>query len=184
MFCSTLTAIDPTWNLSIHTLSSSSIGNSISCFRSLLYLFPHNVSSSVLFDVPSPPSFPSSSCWLYSLLNENYFISFTIDAPTLSSNAIPQQSPIHLRFLSFLQHNQTLRLHIHNAIIDPSFPIPELTLTSEDNLCDGWFGITFHDSLHTTHICSPHLSDIFHLYHLPSLIPVYPSFRSFVFACT
>ena len=48
-FYSLLTAIDPAWHLSIHILFSSSVGDSISCFCSLLYLSPNNVSSSVPF---------------------------------------------------------------------------------------------------------------------------------------
>ena len=136
-FCLIFNAIDPAWNLSIYTLPFSSAGDNIGCFRSLLYFPPHNVSSSATFHVLSPPSFSSSSYWLSSPFNINTFILFTIDDPTLSSNTIPQQSPIHLRFISFLQHNQTLPLRVHNAIIDPSFPSPELTLTFEDDIFDG-----------------------------------------------
>ena len=58
--CLILTATDTAWNVSIHTLSYSSAGDSISCFRSLLYLSPHNVLSSASFNVSSPLSYPSS----------------------------------------------------------------------------------------------------------------------------
>ena len=63
-------------------------------------------------------------------------------------------------------------------IIDPPFLIPEPTLTSEDNIFDGWCGVNFQDSLHTTHVRSPHSSDILHLYHLLSFISLYSSFLS------
>ena len=141
----------------------------------MLYLSPHNLSSSSPFDVPSPESFSSSSCWLSSIFYKNAFSLFTIDDSTLLSNAIPQQNPIHPRFLSFLQHDQTLHFHVHNTIIDPfihCFPFPNQRLLPNVIYFMGG------SSLHTTHVCSPHLSEIFHLYHLISLIPLYPSFIS------
>ena len=110
--------------------------------------------------------------------NTNTFSLFTSDDTTLSPNAIPQQSTIHSNFISFLQNDHKLRLHVYNEIIDPSFPIPDPTVTSEDNVFDGWFGIKFQDYLHTTHVRSPHPSEILHLYHLPLLNPLYPSFLS------
>ena len=42
----------------------------------------------------------------------------------------------------------------------------------------GWFGTKFQNALHTTHVHSPHPSEILHLYHLPSIIPLYPPFLS------
>ena len=55
-------------------------------------------------------------------------------------------------FSPFSSMIHKLRFHIHNSIIDPSFLIPEPTLTSEDNIFVGWFGIKFQISLHTTDI--------------------------------
>lgn len=89
----------------------------------------------------------------------------TIDDATFSPNIIPQHSLIRPRFISVIQHDQILRIHMHNAIVDQLFPVPEPTLTSKDNIFDGWFGIVFKDSLHTTHVRSPHPSEILSLYH-------------------
>ena len=65
-----------------------------------------------------------------------------------------------------------MRLSIHR------FPLPNQRLLSKIIFLMGWFGIKFQNSLHTTHVHSPRPSEILHLYHLPSIIPLYPSFLS------
>ena len=49
------------WLLFIHTLSFISVGASISCFRSLLYISPHKLPLELPFQVFPTPSFPSTS---------------------------------------------------------------------------------------------------------------------------
>ena len=49
---SRLVSISPDWHISIHILSSSSVGDNISCFRSLLYFSPHLLPSPLSFSVP------------------------------------------------------------------------------------------------------------------------------------
>ena len=51
--------IYPTWFLSIHTLSPSTVGTNVSCFHSLLYLSPHLLSPDPPFRVSPTQSFPS-----------------------------------------------------------------------------------------------------------------------------
>ena len=97
---------------------------------------------------------------------------FTIDNPITSHNTISQHSPLHTCFISFVQHDTTLLLDINNAIVDPTFPVPELPLISDNNIFDGWFGMTFPDSHHTTHVRSPHPFEILQLYSLQSLTPL------------
>ena len=57
----------------------------------------------------------------------------------------------------------TLRLDIHNVVVDPTFPVPEPSLIPDNNIFDGWYGITFADSHHTTHVRSPRPSEILQL---------------------
>ena len=49
-------------------LSSSSVGDNISCFCSLLYFSLHDLSSPLPFRTSPPVSIPSFSCWLSSFL--------------------------------------------------------------------------------------------------------------------
>ena len=143
MFCSILPAIDSDWNYSIHTLSSSSISDSISCFRSLLYLFPHNVSSSIPFDVPSPRSFPSSSCWLYSLLNN--FFSFNLPLTPQPYHLILYHSKVlfiyvFYPFSSIIKHFAfiyIMRLLIHR------FPFPNQHLLQKITFVMGGSALNF-----------------------------------------
>ena len=53
------------------------------------------------------------------------------------------------------------------------FTTPKPSFHYDSSIFDGWFGIPFQDSLHTTHIRAPHLSEILTLYNLSSLIPLY-----------
>ena len=103
---------------------------------------------------------------------------FTIDKPITPSNTISQHSPLHTRFISLVQHDKTLLLDITNAIVDPTFPVPEPPLISDNNIFDGWFDITYTDSYHNTHVRSPQPSEILHLYGLQPLTPLYPSLIS------
>ena len=88
------------------------------------------------------------------------FSLFTIDNTITSLNTISQHSPLHTRFISFVQHDTTLLLDINNAIVDPKFTLPEPPLISDNNIFDGWFDIIFPDSHHTIHIRSPHPFEI------------------------
>ena len=175
---SRLVFIAPTWHISIHPLSSSSVGGHISCFRSLLYLSPHPLPSPLPFSVSPTVSIASSSCWLSPLFNTDNFSFFTIDTPITPPNTIFQHSPFHTRFISFVQHDKTFLLDITNAIVEPTFPVPEPPVISDNNVFVGWFGITYLDSHHTTHVRSPCPSEMLHLYSLQTLTPLYSSLLS------
>ena len=132
------------------------MSDNISCFCSPLYFSQHNFPSPLPFSVTSPVPLPSSSCWLSPLYNTDAISLFTIDNPILSHNTISQHTTLHTRFISSIQHNTTLSLDINNAIVDPTFTVPEPLLISDNNIFDGWFSITFPGSHHTTHVRSPH----------------------------
>ena len=123
-------------------------------------------------------SISSSSCWLSPLFNTDAISLFTIDNPITSHNTTSQHNPLHTRFISFVQHDTTLLLDINNAIVDPTFPVPEPPLISDNNIFDGWFGITYPDYRHTTHVRSPHPSEISQLYSLQTFTPLYSSLLS------
>ena len=57
-------------------------------------------------------------------------------------------------------------------------PVPELSVTCTCRLFNGWFGVSFHDSLLQTHIRAINSSEILTLYNLSSITPLYPSFIS------
>ena len=57
-----------TWLLYIYTLSFSSVGSSISCFRSPFYVYLYNLPSDSSLQISSNPSFSSTSTWLSPLL--------------------------------------------------------------------------------------------------------------------
>ena len=175
---SRLVSIAPVWKISIHTLSSSSVGDNISYFRSLLYFSPHNLPSPLPFSVSPIVLVPSFFCWLSHLLYTDAFRLFTIDKPITVPNTISQHNPLHTRFISFVQHDKTLLLDINNTIVDSTYPVPEPPLISDYIIFDGWFGITYPDSHHTTYVCSPYTSESLQLYSLQTLSPLYSSLLS------
>ena len=92
--------IAPAWKISIHTLSSSSVGDNISCFRSLLYFSPHNLPLPLSFSVTSPVSILSSSCCLYPLFNMDAFSLLTIDNTITSPDTVSQYSSLRIHVSS------------------------------------------------------------------------------------
>ena len=105
-------------------------------------------------------------------------VCFQVIKPITPSNTISQHSPLHTRFISFVQHDNTLLLDITNTIVDLTFPVPKPPLISDNNVFDAWFGIIYPDSHHTTHVRFPHPSEIFHLYSLQTLTLLYSSLLS------
>ena len=61
---------------------------------------------------------------------------------------------IRPRFNYFVQHDDNLFLTINSASVDQSFLVYESFINYDLNICDGWFGIPFTDSLCATHIRS------------------------------
>ena len=77
LFHSWIQDLCPTWFFSIHSLSSSSVGANVSCFRSLIYFSPHPLKLDSSFHVSTTESFPSPSSWLSPLFNTSSFSVFT-----------------------------------------------------------------------------------------------------------
>ena len=63
---------------------------------------------------------------------------------------------------------------VNNAIIYLLFPVPEPSLLYKSRIFEGYFGIPFQDSLHTTYTCTLHPSKILPLYNLCPLVLLYP----------
>ena len=177
-FHSQIQRVYPTWFLSIHTLSSSSVSTYISCFRSHLYLSAHKFPSNSPFHVFSTLSFPTVFTWLSSLFNTIPFSLFTYTAIPSSSPMGSHRDLFCPQFSSFVHNDKNLVIAVKNFIINPMFPALEPSLHSGASIFDGWFDIPFQDSLHTTHIRAPHSSKILTLYNLHSLVPLYPSLLS------
>ena len=49
------------WHLSLHNFVSNKCGDSVSCYRSCLYLSPHQLLTLSLFSPSSPSEFPNTS---------------------------------------------------------------------------------------------------------------------------
>ena len=134
----------PTWHISTHTLSSSSFGNKLSCYRSLIHGSSRHLLSNSSFDPDSAPEFPDATPWLSPIFNSLPFSLFTVDklspSPTSQSSSIPFYHPF---LQSFITHNEPLDLQVDTSIINPHHSIPEPQLLSSDNYFNGWFGIPF-----------------------------------------
>ena len=100
--CCRIQYLCPTWFLSIHTLSSSSVGANGSCYHSLLYLLSHLLSSDSPIRVFSIQSFPSPPIWLFTIFNTPSFSLF-------KSWAIPSSPRIESYCNQFLRpdNNET-----------------------------------------------------------------------------
>ena len=164
--------VNPSWHLSIHFLSFILIGDNISCFRSFLYLSLQNLSSHSPFLVSTTSSFPNYSTFLSPLLNTQSLRLFT----TISNSLF--FALVYNMFI--VQHDIHILLTVNNTIVDLLFPVPKVSLNYGSSIFDGFLGIPFTESLHTTHIHAPRSSEILILYNLIHLIPLYPPLLSLV----
>ena len=90
----------------------------------------------------------------------------------------PHRDFISPQLNSSVQNDNNLIFAVNNSIINSLFHAPEQSLHYGSSPFDGWFGVPFQDTLHTTHIRAPHPFDILTMYNLYSIIPLYPSLLS------
>ena len=127
------------WHVSAQRLSSSSIGNKISCFRSLFHRSRFQSLSSSHFTPNSSPPFSGVTPWLSSIFNSQPFSLFTTDNMSLSQDS-HSSIPFHKSLLqSFVQHTVPFDLQVDTSIINPHYYIPEPQLISSNTRFNGWF---------------------------------------------
>ena len=82
------------------------------------------------------------------------------------------------KYYAFTKEKNNKPLTSNHEVYDPTHPNPEPTFTSSASLFDGSFGIPFSSSFYFTHVRDPHPTEIFTLYVLTVLIPLYPTILS------
>ena len=161
----------PSWYVYIYNLSSSTIENKLSYYRSLIQ---GSIFQSPSYFTPNPlPPFSDATPWISSILNSQPFRLFTTDNSSLPQNthsSIPFHQPL---LQSFVQHTVPYDLQVDLSIINPHHSISEPQPISSNTCFNGWFGIPFQDKHYITHIRVPHPSEMLTLYNLHHFILFY-----------
>ena len=157
-----------TWFISNHSVFSHNLGDNISCSRSIFYLQPLQLLSSIVFAPTSFSSYPNSVSWLSPTFNTLHFDHFaTTNIVNLSPSDSTDVPFYHSRLKGFVQVNPDTIPSLSNSIINLLHPVPELHYNIYCDIFDGWFGIPFKDTNCFTYVRSPHLTEILSLYGLP-----------------
>ena len=142
----------PSWHVSAHSPSSSTIENKLFCYRSLIHRSIFQSLSPSNFTPTSFPPFLDATPWISSIFNSQPFSLFTTDNIFLSHDthsSIPFHQPL---LQSFIKYTAPLDLQVGTFIINPHHSIPKPQLISSNICFNGWFEIPFQDKHHTTYI--------------------------------
>ena len=92
---SSLKASFLSWYISAHSLSSSSFGSKLSCYRSLIHGSSLHLLFSSSFTPDSVQEFPDDTPWMIPIFNCLPFILFTVDIISPSQNSPSSYIPFH-----------------------------------------------------------------------------------------
>ena len=129
-----LRASFPSWYISAHSLSSSSLCSKILYYRSLIHGTSLRLLSLSSFTPDSIPEFADATPWMSPIFNSLLIGLFTVDnfSPTQTSpsSSIPFNQPL---LQCYIKHTAPLDLQLDTSIINPHHSIPKLKFLSSNN---------------------------------------------------